>query len=98
MFIIEDLMERLRKMGIVYIKFGIENQEMYDLMFNVKVLMEYFEKFDNDFWDEGVVIFDLVKKIVEECMNKGYFEGYNVELFLFMIWSLVYGMCCFEIR
>jgi AcrR family transcriptional regulator len=98
LFIIEDPMERLRKMGIVYIKFGIENQEMYDLMFNVKAPMEYLEKSDNDLWDEGVATFDLVKKTVEECINKGHFGGHDVESLSFMIWSLVHGMCCLEIR
>ncbi|WP_242661167.1 TetR/AcrR family transcriptional regulator [Flavobacterium johnsoniae] len=98
LFTIEDPMERLRKMGVVYIKFAIENQEMYDLMFNLKAPMEFLEKSDSDFWDEGIETFGLVKKTVEECINKGHFEGHDVESLSFMIWSLVHGMCCLEIR
>mgnify|MGYP003577154587 CR=1 FL=1 len=98
LFTIEDPMERLRKMGIVYIKFAIENQEMYDLMFNLKAPMEFLEKSDSDFWDEGIETFSLVKKTVEECISKGHFAGHDVESLSFMIWSLVHGMCCLEIR
>ncbi|MFB9110012.1 TetR/AcrR family transcriptional regulator [Flavobacterium gyeonganense] len=98
LFIIADPMERLKKMGMEYIKFAIENQEMYDLMFNVKAPMEYLEKSDNDYWDEGAVTFGLVKKTVAECMNNGHFKGHNVEALSFMTWSMVHGMCCLEIR
>ncbi|MDR7209127.1 TetR/AcrR family transcriptional regulator [Flavobacterium piscis] len=98
LFSIKDPMERLRKMGVVYIKFAIENSEMYDLMFNLKAPMEFLEKSENDDWDEGAATFDRVKKTVEECINEGHFEGHNVEPLSFMIWSLVHGMCCLEIR
>jgi AcrR family transcriptional regulator len=98
LFTIENPMERLKKMGFTYIKFAMENSEMYDLMFNVKAPMEFLEKSDNDFWDEGVATFDLVKKTIEECINTGHFKGHNIEPLSFMVWSLVHGMCCLEIR
>lgn len=94
---IENLKERLKKMGFIYIKFVFENFEMYDLMFNLKVLIEFLKECENDEWDEGCVVFELVKEIIKECIDKGYFKGYSVELLVFMVWSLVYGMCCLEI-
>lgn len=98
LFSIEDAMERLRKMGFIYIKFALENSEMYDLMFNLKAPMEYLQSSDNDVWDEGAKTFDLVRKTVGECIEKGHFKGHNVEPLSFMVWSLVHGMCCLEIR
>lgn len=98
LFTIEDPMERLRKMGFMYIKFALENSEMYDLMFNLKAPMEFLENSDNDDWDEGEITFGLVKKTIEECINKGHFKGHNTEPLSFMVWSLVHGMCCLEIR
>lgn len=98
LFSIEDAMERLRKMGFIYIKFALENSEMYDLMFNLKAPMEYLQSSDNDVWDEGAKTFDLVRKTVAECIEKGHFKGHNVEPLSFMVWSLVHGMCCLEIR
>lgn len=98
LFSIQNPMERLRKMGIIYIKFALENQEMYDLMFNVKAPMEFIENSECTVWNEGTSTFGALKKTVEDCMNLGHFKGNNLEPLAFMIWSLVHGMCCLEIR
>lgn len=98
LFTIEDPMERLRKMGFMYIKFALENSEMYDLMFNLKAPMEFLENSDNEDWDEGVKTFGLVKKTIQQCIDKGHFVGHNLEPLSFMVWSLVHGMCCLQIR
>lgn len=98
LFAIKDPMERLRKMGFTYLKFAMENSEMYDLMFIVKAPMEFIESTEKEAWNEGAETFGALKKTVEECMNKGHFEGHSLEALSFMIWSLVHGMCCLEIR
>ncbi len=98
LFTIEDPMERLRKMGVLYIKFALENSEMYDLMFNVKAPMEFIDSSDGACWNEGVGTFDALKSTVADCMQKGHFVGHQLEPLSFMIWSLVHGMCCLEIR
>jgi len=98
LFTIKDPMERLRKMGFTYLKFAMENSEMYDLMFIVKAPMEFIESTEKEAWTEGADTFNALKKTVEECMNEGHFEGHSLEALSFMIWSLVHGMCCLEIR
>ncbi|MFQ6602127.1 TetR/AcrR family transcriptional regulator [Flavobacterium sp. C3NV] len=98
LFAIKDPMERLRKMGFTYLKFAMENSEMYDLMFIVKAPMEFIESTEKEAWNEGAETFGALKKTVEECMNEGHFEGHSLEALSFMIWSLVHGMCCLEIR
>lgn len=98
LFAIEDPMKRLRKMGFTYIKFAMENSEMYDLMFNLKAPMDYLEEQKNNLWPEGTETYGYLKKTVEECMEQGHFDGHNSEALSFMIWSLVHGMCCLEIR
>lgn len=98
LFTIEDPMERIRKMGMYYIKFAIENSEMYDLMFNVKAPMEFIQNSENEEWNEGIGTFDALKSTVAQCMDKGHFMGHSLEPLAFMIWSLVHGMCCLEIR
>jgi len=98
LFAIKDPMERLRKMGFTYLKFAMENSEMYDLMFIVKAPMEFIESTEKEAWTEGADTFNALKKTVEECMNDGHFEGHSLEALSFMIWSLVHGMCCLEIR
>jgi AcrR family transcriptional regulator len=98
LFSIKDPMERLKKMGFTYLKFAMENSEMYDLMFIVKAPMEFIESTEKEAWNEGADTFNALKKTVEECMNEGHFEGHSLEALSFMIWSLVHGMCCLEIR
>lgn len=98
LFSIENPMERLRKMGFIYIKFALENQEMYDLMFNVKAPMEFIENSECSVWNEGDNTFGALKTTVAQCMEKGHFKGNRLEPLAFMIWSLVHGMCCLEIR
>jgi AcrR family transcriptional regulator len=98
LFKLDDPMQRLRRMGSVYMKFAMENSEMYDLMFNLKAPMEYLEEQKNNLWPEGTETFGYLKNTVEECMKQGYFHGHNSEALSFMIWSLVHGMCCLEIR
>jgi AcrR family transcriptional regulator len=95
---VSDPMERLRAMGRVYMKFAFENAEMYDLMFNLKAPMEFLETINNEEWNEGKATFDVVRSTVMECMQKGHFVGHKAEPLAFMIWSLVHGMCCLEIR
>ncbi|WP_047432865.1 TetR/AcrR family transcriptional regulator [Chryseobacterium indologenes] len=97
LFELEDPMTRLKKMGSVYIKFALENSEMYDLMFNLKAPMDYLEEQKYDLWPEGSETFGYVKKTVEDCMNHGHFQDHNSEALSFMIWSLVHGMCSLEI-
>ncbi|WP_297334482.1 TetR/AcrR family transcriptional regulator [Flavobacterium sp.] len=98
LFVMPDPIERLKKMGFLYIKFALENQEMYDLMFNVKAPMETIEDSDDDTWNEGETTFNILKGTVNECIENGHFKGHNAEHLSFLIWGIVHGMCCLEIR
>ena len=72
---------------------------MYDLMFNVKAPMEFIEQHsESDEWNEGVNTFGALKNTVAQCLEKGHFNGHSLEPLSFMIWGLVHGMCCLEIR
>jgi len=94
---VKDPMERLRAMGKVYITYGLENPDMYDLMFTLKAPMEFLETIQKDEWDEGKAAFDVLKTTVKECMDAGHFKGHNLEPLSFLIWSCVHGMCSLEI-
>lgn len=91
-----DPMERLRAMGRVYIKFALENPDMYDLMFSVKAPMAFLSAM-NEEWTEGKATFDALRMTVKQCMDAGHFIGYDLEPLAFMVWSLVHGLCSLEI-
>lgn len=94
---VKDPMERLRAMGKVYINFGLENPDIYDLMFNLKAPMEFLEAIQKNEWDEGKATFDVLRTTVKQCMDAGHFKGHKLEPLSFLIWSCVHGMCSLEI-
>jgi len=97
LYSVKDPMERLRAMGKVYITYGLENPDMYELMFTLKAPMEFLEAVQKDEWDEGRAAFDLLKTTVKQCMDAGHFKGHKLEPLSFLIWSCVHGMCSLEI-
>jgi AcrR family transcriptional regulator len=97
LFNVKDPMERLKAMGKVYINYGLDNPEMYDLMFTLKAPMEFLETIQKDEWDEGKASFDLLKTTVKQCMEAGHFKGHKLEPLSFLIWSCMHGMCSLEI-
>ena len=62
LFNVKDPMERLKAMGKVYINFGLDNPEMYDLMFTLKAPMEFLETIQKDEQDRRKRRFILTKK------------------------------------
>ncbi|MBC7923770.1 MAG: TetR/AcrR family transcriptional regulator, partial [Ferruginibacter sp.] len=94
---VPDPMERLRAMGKVYLKFAMENPDMYDLMFSVKAPMAFLSTMNEEKWNEGKATFDALRTTIEQCMDTGHFKGHNLEPLAFMIWSLVHGMSSLEI-
>lgn len=92
LFNVADPMERLKAMGRVYLRFAIENPDMYDLMFNMKAPMDFLESMHKEDWNEGKATFDVLRSTVKECMSKGHFKGHELEPLAFTIWGLVHGM------
>jgi AcrR family transcriptional regulator len=96
--VVADPMERLKAMGKIYIKFGLENPDMYDLMFIIEAPIDHVEKTVDTCWVEGDATFDVLRKTISQCMEKGHFEGHQVEALSFLIWSTVHGMVSLSIR
>jgi AcrR family transcriptional regulator len=94
---VADPMERLKAIGRVYIRFALENPDMYDLMFNMKAPMDFLESVYKKEWNEGKATFDVLKNNVEQCMQKGHFVGHLLEPLSFMIWGTVHGICSLHI-
>jgi AcrR family transcriptional regulator len=86
-----DSFERFRLIGLAYIKFALENAELYDLMFVQQHADEYLKQHDES-WDEGQSAFGILKNIVEDCMKAGYMPMNNIEMFSFYVWGSLHGM------
>jgi AcrR family transcriptional regulator len=93
---IVDPIERLYRIGELYIQFAMENPEYYDLMFIAsktgKVLAENAE------WPEGLRAYELVRQTVAEGIARRQINGTDVEAAAFAYWASVHGMVSLAIR
>lgn len=93
LFNVQEPMERLKALGRVYIKFALDNRDMYDLMFNLPAPITYLEATHAEEWNEGKATFAALQTTVKDCIDAGYFKGHSLEPLSYMIWSCVHGMC-----
>ncbi|WP_020528750.1 TetR/AcrR family transcriptional regulator [Flexithrix dorotheae] len=92
----QEPIERLRNLGEVYIKFAIENPGYYDLMFIMRAPMESIENTHD--WDEGSKSHNVLHEIVNQCVEKGHFNGQDPFIVAHAIWSFVHGLSALYVR
>ena len=88
---VEDPFERLVEMGRQYIKFAIENPELYDLMFIMTAPMETLACRD-EVWEDGMKSFCLLQAVVSQCVVAGYFKIQDTETASLTIWAYMLGL------
>jgi AcrR family transcriptional regulator len=94
---IQDPFERLIAMGKGYIRFAMENPDMYELIFVTKDPIDHVASCADDTWDEGDKAYDVLYQTVLECQQHGYFKGFETHGLSFMIWSTMHGLCSLRI-
>lgn len=88
---------RLLSLGKNYLKYAFENPELYDLMFVMNAPMDTIECRD-EIWGDGERAFDVLKIVVGDCMEAGYFAGEDIETISVMMWSMVHGLATLHLR
>lgn len=88
---IKDPFDRLVEMGHQYIKYAIENPELYDLMFIMQAPMETLACRD-EIWEDGLKSFGLLKLVIADCVKAGYFKEENIEIMAMTIWAYMHGL------
>jgi AcrR family transcriptional regulator len=93
---IADPRERLKESGRIYISFAIENPEYFELMFMMRApLDEYYDEVKSDV---GKKSFDYLKDNVQECIDAGYFKGYDLMTATVSTWAFVHGLASLYIK
>ncbi|HVF31543.1 MAG TPA: TetR/AcrR family transcriptional regulator [Acidimicrobiales bacterium] len=92
---IDDPLERLRKMGEAYVRFGVGHPEQYRILLMSKgdVSIDDFTKGSMP----GVTTFRKLMAAIEACMDAGIFRRQDVFLVATGIWSLVHGITSMRI-
>ncbi len=89
---IPDPFERLVALGQQYIKFAIENPELYDLMFIMQAPMEALACKD-EIWDDGMKSFEFLEMILQDCISAGHFKSHrDIQTAALTIWSFMHGL------
>lgn len=94
---IKDPFERLTAMGRYYMQYAFENPELYELMFLMSSPIETIECRE-EIWEDGRGAFDMLRHIVRECIDAGYFKIDDVEGTSLMIWSAVHGLVTIHLK
>ena len=90
---VSDPFERLKAMGRAYIRFALENQDTYKLMFVMEEPMRHVDSCAEQDWDEGDKAFNILLSTVNECQLKGYFPNHHTASISFVIWGTMHGLC-----
>ncbi|OIN57681.1 TetR/AcrR family transcriptional regulator [Arsenicibacter rosenii] len=92
---ISDPFEQLVEMGRRYIRFAVDNPELFDLMFIMAAPMEACR---DDEWDEGKNAFQALVQVVQHCIDTGVFKHQDAEVASMMIWSAIHGYTALFLR
>lgn len=93
---IENPIEKLRQQAYAYMKFALENPEMYDLMFIQNAPMEAI--FENEEWVCGHRCFELICTTVQECIDNKLIKISLLEVATMSVWSFMHGLVSLKIR
>lgn len=92
---IQNPLERLWAIGRAYIKFAMEHQEYYDLMF---IMSTPIQKMAEAEYTEGHAAFFILRSTVQECIHQGYLPKADVDMAAYAMWSFVHGSVSLMIR
>lgn len=87
----EDPIKRIYLTGKSYIKFGLENKDWYDLMFNSDKPMKHIERCGTD-WDEGMRMFEFLAHNCELAIQKAEIKDLEPRILALQLWSCVHGL------
>lgn len=90
-----DPMKRLRLLGERYVRFGMNNPDLYRLMFMMERPMDAVK--EGDAWHSGIALHNLLTSLVQECSDAGKIVAEDPDRLSFALWSLVHGMVSLRI-
>lgn len=93
---ISDPLKRLEAHGKAYLEFALSHKELYDIMFISLAPAKKIKLYHN--WELGERTYALLKQNVQDCIDEGYFAGFNTEIVSFSMWSFVHGIASLIVR
>lgn len=91
----EDPILRLEQLGKTYVSFGLENPELYDLMFIIRAPMNVDDELHKD---NGVETFYYLLNCLEECIKNGLLIFKDPMQAALQVWSMMHGLVSLNLR
>lgn len=86
-----DPVQRIYLTGRAYVRFGMENKDWYDLMFNSDKPMKHLEKCGIE-WDEGMQMFDALVQNCDAAIRQTGLTYVEPRILALHLWSCVHGL------
>lgn len=97
-----DAFERLRQGGLAYVRFALENPNLYELMFHERGPYRHLTALRNAGAPEGrdfaIRSLEFLRASVEACQQEGYLRGLDPDSAAFTFWSVVHGAVSLALR
>jgi AcrR family transcriptional regulator len=93
---VADPLERLYESGRLYLRWALENPKLYDIMFILDIPMNVIAEESCE--DIGLRSFDVLKKIVAECIEQGKLKVKEIDLASMMLWNFTHGIVSLMIK
>lgn len=84
-------LKRIFHIGQAYVRFGIENQDWYTLMFNSVSPMNHIERCKSE-WGHGIAIFEYLVSTCREALLESNKQGIDERILALQMWSTVHGL------
>lgn len=93
---IVDPFERLAALGRIYLNFGLENPDYYDLMFIMRAPLTEIKC--NSKWIAGDNSYGYLLQTVQDCLTHQLLPAGDPDIVAMTIWSYAHGLVSLNIR
>lgn len=91
----EDPLQRLRQLARSYITFGLDNPELYDLMFIIRAPTNVDMQVHKE---NGEHCFSYLVNCLQQCMDQKLVKLKDLGLGSLQLWSMVHGLVSLNLR
>ncbi|WP_298733112.1 TetR/AcrR family transcriptional regulator [uncultured Chitinophaga sp.] len=93
----KDPFKRLGQIARIYVDFGLEHPDIYDLMFIIRAPMNKVEE-EGSKWLNGEACFAFVVTTLEACIVKKQIKFTDTMVAALSIWSMLHGIVSLNVR
>ena len=92
----KDPLKRLEEICKTYVDFGINNPDLYDLMFIIKAPMNVIE--EKELWTNGSAAYNYLADCLHECLEQNLIRYDHLGVAVLSVWSMGHGLISLFIR